>query len=74
MYEIEKGIPMSSTHGRGRPSKYPFREMEPGDSFFVAGQAPRDGASSAARVFAHRKGQKFSTETVEGGVRIWRVE
>lgn len=74
MFEIEKKVPVPPTDRPGRPSKYPFREMVPGDSFFVAGQTVREGASSAARVFAHRSGRKFRTRTVEGGVRIWRVE
>lgn len=33
MYKIEKGVPAPE----GKESKYPFRAMEVGDSFFVPG-------------------------------------
>jgi hypothetical protein len=35
MFDIEQGIPEPDVR-RGRPPKYPFREMSVGDSFFVS--------------------------------------
>ena len=75
-FSIEKGVPIPESRGGGR-GKYPFREMEIGDSFFVAGKST---AKFSAHVHHHRKrhGLKFTTRTVteDGvkGVRIWRTE
>lgn len=73
MFEIEKDKPIPPRR------KYPFEDMEVGDSFF----APRDDfphAGDAARVYAHhRKGKvKFRTRNVTengvNGTRVWRIE
>lgn len=74
-FVIEKNVPLPQKAG-GRTSgssKYPFVQMAPGDSFFVAGKTLRTFGST---VGAHRKkyGGKFTCRTVEGGVRVWRLE
>jgi hypothetical protein len=73
MYEIEKGIEMpGANHGwRGRPSKYPWLKMEIGDSFLITGNKSLRCAASKANAKYDRR---FATRTVEGGVRVWRVE
>ena len=73
---IDKGVPMPRYAGeRGAPAKYPFREMEVGDSCFVPGESNQTFRSHAA--YAQRSGKKFSARTVvEGGVkglRVWRI-
>ena len=35
-FKIEKGIEIQESRTRGEKAKYPFKEMEIGDSFFVA--------------------------------------
>lgn len=69
-YKIEKGVPIPpARHGR----KYPWHEMEIGDSFVV----PDMSKSHAGAVCggARKNGRKFSFRLLEtGGVRIWRVE
>lgn len=67
--KIDKGIPLPPRGGRQR---YPWQEMEVGDSFFVEGASVRSLSAAAAQV-GRRSGRKFSLRTVEGGVRCWRV-
>ena len=69
-FKIEKGIPLSLVKSH---SKYPFAEMEVGDSVFI------DGATSVtiATCYKYLKPKKFSARKAEkdgvSGVRVWRV-
>lgn len=70
--KIEKGIPIPEGDGRrGRAPKYPWRNMEVGDSFFVREKpsAVARGACEAGK----RCGRKFISRRIDDGVRIWRV-
>ena len=79
MYEIEKNKEIPSPN-MGRGAKYPFRKMEPGDSFFVecdmsdkkAANRLRSSILGSSRV-GRFKGQKFSTRSTKNGIRVWRV-
>ena len=63
MYVIDKNIPTP-----GKASKYPFSDMEIGDSFL----APA-GTERTVRAAAHKYvGAKFVTRTVREGLRVWR--
>ena len=73
MYQIEKGIPAPEKYGVGRPSRYPFADMEVGDSFFVP-DAPANRLACAATWATKRYNRRFITRVVEHGVRVWRVE
>lgn len=73
VFKIEKDKPIP----RGTSARYPFSQMEVGDSFF----APKavSTVSQSARKFAIKNpGYHFSCrrETYEGqdGTRCWRVE
>lgn len=75
--KIEKGIPVPVSRNL---AAYPFPKMEPGDSSLIA---PKDGESqlklrgrvSAAVTYAKRGNEKtFCTRTVDGGIRVWRIE
>jgi len=72
-YKIDKGIPVPEPNVRGRTSKYPFRQMEVGDSVFI----PRM-ASTISGLLSQAKPMKFTTRTAteDGikGTRVWRVE
>lgn len=80
MHNIEKNIPIPSKKG-GRGSKYPFHEMEVGDSFLY----PCERANttqymrrllSAANSYTRGKtnrGTAFTARVVDGGIRIWRT-
>ena len=60
--EIEKGIPIPPKRGR-----YPWNNMEVGDSFFAI---ERVAASWASR----RHGRRFSMRREGDGWRVWRIE
>lgn len=67
--EINRGLPPP----RGRRSKYPFREMEIGDSFFAPGSSVI-GIHGCAR--RHRPMKFTCRSLVENGIagiRVWRI-
>jgi hypothetical protein len=72
--KIEKSIPPPEP----KASKYPWAEMQPGDSIFLAGKEGRQGGSYAAAARGVTGGGKWTSRAVtEGeikGIRIWRVE
>jgi hypothetical protein len=77
MIEIEKGVPVKGLV----KSHYPFAQMDPNDSFFIACEAEisrklAQSVASSARRFARMAGssRRYATRRVEGGVRCWRVE
>lgn len=78
MFDIEDDveIPAPSASRAPRPSKYPLREMEAGQSFFIAvpdaanvAKVQRSVTSSAARWKI-----KIVSRKVEGGLRVWRKD
>lgn len=69
-FEIQKGIPVTET--RGTPRRYPWGEMEVGDSFFVPGMTTSN--FGGRRTDAERRhGIKIATRKEGDGVRVWRV-
>ena len=67
---ITKGVPAP----RGRRAKYPFRDMEIGDSFFAPGSSVI-GIHGCAR--RHRPMRFTCRSVVENGVsgiKVWRIE
>lgn len=76
--KIEKDVPMPekrAAHEQSKiyRSKYPFRLMEVGDSFFVDPKGGGDVVGSAAAAWGRRHGVKFNVRKVEGGTRVWRI-
>ncbi len=78
-YEIKNNVPIPSRHGL----KYPFAEMDVGDSFTVPADDPaaavfKSGSSrvaSGAHAWGNGNGAKFATRTNEDkSVTVWRVE
>lgn len=84
MYKVEKNVemPLKKTFTAG--SKYPFAEMDIGDSFFVPATSREDAKKVQTRVsasgtkFRAVHGRRFSTRVIEEndgfGVRVWRIE
>ena len=74
-YTIDKKIPIPE-----KQSKYPWREMEVGDSFFVEatdhdkGRLQKDLFNSSG-YYARRNNAKakFTTRQMDDGVRVWRI-
>lgn len=70
MYSIETSIPFPASPGW--KAKYPWRELDVGQSFFVSDvkfRTMQAGASLAGR----RLNKQFRARIVDGGVRIWRI-
>jgi hypothetical protein len=79
--EIEKGIPLPSITGRGRPVKYNFAIMEVGDSFnvLVGDRYPKEVMGSvcaAVSAFCRRYApdRKYTVRTSDQGIRVWRIK
>ena len=64
--EIEKGIPMPDKV-RTRNGKYPWVNMDVGDSFFLAERTKK------VLIPAWLKPKIFRQSAVEGGWRVWRT-
>jgi hypothetical protein len=73
-FKIEKNIPLSPS-GSGRATLYPFAALDVGDSFLVpnADRRTQQKLSTCGQYHARRRGLKFATRSVDGGVRVWRV-
>ena len=70
--ENEHAIPAARQHN-GRREKYPWSQMEIGDSFFVEKGEVRKIAGAACHA-GRRANKKFVVRVAEGGVRAWRYE
>lgn len=70
MIHIEAGILPPTDRTR-----YPFRDMEPGDSILFEEKAKALSARVSAIRFArlHTKGWVFSMRRVDAGWRLWRM-
>lgn len=72
-YKIEKNVPMVVLRKPGF-SKYPFAQMQIGDSF-VAPLEERRRISSAATHYGKNHNSKFHIRKItEKQIRIWRTE
>lgn len=78
MVEIEKGVPVPVEEkpfaGFARSkSKYPFAEMEVGDSVFYEGESNGGKVHASMVKSGQRHGRVFTSRKVDGGLRIWRI-
>lgn len=77
MFAIEKGVPFTATQGRKGLSKYPFADLEIGDSFLVPYNGKETGrvqATMYASMRPHRSiGKDFKTSKQADGIRVWRI-
>lgn len=72
--KIESGIAIPVGAGRRGVTKYPFRDMNVGDSFFVATDNPKKTGNVIASCARPILGKgNFAIHSVEGGVRVWRL-
>lgn len=70
--KITKSVPIP-TNAPGRKSKYPFMDMDVGDSFLVSGTCGKN-LRAAATFTSSKYGLKFTVRKVPGGHRCWRIE
>ncbi len=77
MIKIDKGIEIPPEN-RGRKAKYPFRDMEVGDSFFIPKkECASSGALQARGIKVLGTGTTTVRKVTEKGVygfRIWRIK
>lgn len=83
-YKIEDGIAITSKRkGKGFLPTYPFREMEPGQSFFVPLSFQKSLVSLQSSLLGNAKHHFGTTKQVTTrmvsengvqGVRVWRVK
>jgi hypothetical protein len=68
-FVIEKGIPIPEPASALR--KYPWHEMEPGDSFYVP-NAPKSLQSMCSK--KRGDGLEFAARKEKNGLRVWRTK
>lgn len=80
MIKIDKNIPMPEPQYRaGRAAKYPWAQMERGDSFHLSCpetktlDAFQRTLSRCGKVWGKSRDRKFATRREGDGVRVWRV-
>jgi hypothetical protein len=75
--QIEKGVPVPPNSRHGGAGRYPFSEMQVGDSFFLAGgTAKRIGSAAYCYAEKHNPTAKFLVRTIKtepAGARCWRI-
>jgi hypothetical protein len=68
---IDKGVPVAAKFYGGRVSRFPFSQLEVGDSFFVPGRKYMTTPMSVSdRTFVKRR----ITENGVPGMRVWRTK
>ena len=70
--QVDKGVPMPPKKYPPKKDKWPWTELEVGDSFFMKG-AKRGTAYAVALNASRRLGRKFSVRQVDGGYCVWRI-
>lgn len=78
-FAIDHGVPIPPHPPRAdrvAQSRYPWRSMKPGDSFFVPtgeGYPGRAALQTAASHQRKRRGWTCTVREVPGGCRVWRT-
>jgi hypothetical protein len=67
MVKIEKEIPIPTIH---HLQKYPFLEMEVGDSIFLGDYKHARGAQQSAYLYGRKLNRKFISRKEDDGLRI----
>ena len=79
-FQIEKDVPFAGTLGRGKVPKYPFADMEVGDSIALVDERQLKSARNAAFLFKQSR-ENFgpghwdygATKYKDGSGRLWRT-
>lgn len=74
LYPIDKDVPVPADRKR-----YPFSEMQPGESVFIPDARTNGAECAAAHNLAAKRRKKgvscrFAARNVEGGMMVWRIE
>lgn len=73
--QIEKNIPLPprAYDKAGRNARYPFPDMEIGDSFILKLSAKRSVISCLMIYHSRKRGTKYASRRLPEGLRVWRV-
>lgn len=67
--KIERDIPLPPARNQRR---YPYPQLEVGESFFVP-EVSQNAIANQAWRWSQKLGRKFETRKRPGGVRVWRT-
>lgn len=73
MYAVLGNVPLPGDYRRGKESKYPFTRMQVGEAFdadIESTRRVRAAIDHAQRTLGHR----YTTRSIDGVLRVWRVE
>lgn len=74
---VDKNIPIPESY-KTRPDKFPFAQLQIGDSFFIENVSKRFSIYANLRHFNERNQKSNQIRVVQrregNGVRIWRIE
>ena len=73
MLKIDRDVPIPPLVGKGLGRKYPFEEMEIGDSFFVTDVSPKSVRTSANGWKKRHPGFEYTSRVIDGWTRVWRI-
>ena len=71
--KVEKGIKIEGTKTKAY-LRYPFKDMNVGDSFLIEGCSKSERNLALVSMKRFNGLWKAASRTVEGGIRIWRVQ
>ena len=72
--KIEKNVAMPTDRPKGYHPRWPIKNMDVGDSIYVAGYSTGEAAFRSAYKHGKRFGKKYRRRKEGDGLRIWRVE
>ncbi len=72
---IEKGVPFVCGRARANAArtKYPWAEMEVGDSFLAPSDKTLNAMSTACSYHSRKSGRTFRASTTPEGIRVHRL-
>lgn len=70
MLEIDKGVPLVPRNG---PYKYPWDDMEIGDSVLITDVGDEVVRVSVYRANRTRAPRRWCSRKLQGGTRVWRI-
>lgn len=72
-FKLSKSVPLPGTQGGEGIARYPFAEMDVGDSFLVP-HSLSESVKAACYSYGRRHRMKFVSRKVGNGRRVWRQE
>lgn len=77
-YQVEHGVPVPGKQKlagekKQRTSRYPFRSMQPGDSFVMADATVKRATAATNMGRKVHPGSSWKVRAEDTGARVWRV-